>query len=83
MENEDPAEICESCRFWEAFQTGSLGTYGFCRRRAPNTVATSKGGEFEARWPLTHERDWCGEWRVPRDPAPDRTPRNEILFVAT
>ena len=51
-------------REWVCFEhTG----YGFCRRHAPRAVTISKAAEFEARWPITHESEWCGAHRHPCD----------------
>jgi hypothetical protein len=61
MNLDDMDGICERCRFWERHVDEKLGDYGFCRRHAPRAVAISKAAEFEARWPITHEGEWCGE----------------------
>ena len=82
MQADEPPELCAGCRFWERREHGATGWSGFCRRHAPPAVTISAPGEFEARWPVTHESEWCGEWRCPMIPAPNRTPREDIVFVA-
>ena len=53
---------CEQCIYWERLDASAVAEdYGFCRRYAPPAVTISKAAEFEARWPLTHESEWCGE----------------------
>ena len=52
---------CERCIYWEAFVEG-LVDYGFCRRHAPPAVTIAKAAQYEARWPLTEESEWCGEY---------------------
>ena len=60
---EQPPPACEQCIYWEAFVEGLGGNYGFCRRHAPPAVTIAKAAEYEARWPLTEESEWCGEYR--------------------
>ena len=60
---EQPPPACEQCIYWEAFVEGLGGNYGFCRRHAPPAVTIAKAAEHEARWPLTEESEWCGEYR--------------------
>ena len=65
MNLDDNADTCDRCRYWEHHIDDQLGAYGFCRRHAPRAVTISKAAEFEARWPITHESEWCGEHRHP------------------
>ena len=60
---EDAGLTCADCVYWEAFVEGLGGNYGFCRRHAPPAVTVAKAAEYEARWPLTEESEWCGEYR--------------------
>lgn len=82
MQTEKSRQLCEGCRFWERHEKHANGYYGFCRRHAPPAVTIATAGEFEARWPMTHESEWCGDWRTPMVPAPNRTPSDDVVFVA-
>ena len=65
MNLDDNADACDRCRFWEHHSSSSapMGSAGGMRP-APTI---SKAAEFEARWPITHESEWCGERRHPCD----------------
>jgi len=52
---------CADCRFWDDVGDPDFEDFGLCRRYAPHPVTIPKGGEYEARWPSTHEEDCCGE----------------------
>ena len=52
---------CETCFFWDnSTQLGSAeaDTTGACRAKPP--VADERNGI--ARWPFTHDTDWCGSF---------------------
>ena len=58
------AEVCANCRFWETMNNPV--TIGRCRRYAPRPVC-EKGIDSEtvyAEWPLTADKDWCGEFQA-------------------
>lgn len=68
----DPAERCETCRFFDTAQRG------ICRRYAPRAatawLTAETRGEAEAEdyaqwpiWPGVVESEWCGEWEWGRD----------------
>ncbi|MBF0093939.1 MAG: hypothetical protein HQL34_05270 [Alphaproteobacteria bacterium] len=68
--------------YWDLLkeEKKSIIDYGFCRRHAPVAVTIAKAAEFEARWPMTYESEWCGEHRwKPRQ----ETDRDEVQLVAT
>ncbi len=52
---------CASCANWfpEGADADALGT---CRRHAPFPDVRSGEETGRAVWPLTHERDGCGDW---------------------
>ena len=63
----DPSELnpkCESCIFWQR----KSDEIGECRFRAPMVYSVEPGAL--ARWPLTNESDWCGDWAKPAEPEP-------------
>lgn len=49
-------QTCRNCRFWDKFARSSVE--GECRRHAPKF----KGRKIEARWPVTFDSSWCGQW---------------------
>ena len=49
-------EACGDCHFWDP-NTGVEG--GYCRRRSP---VCEPRPFAQARWPLTNEDDWCGDF---------------------
>ncbi len=64
---------CERCRYWArvgrvAADDGIPSEGGECRRFPPAVIAHAqatklgKGGGWPGGWPLTHARDWCGEF---------------------
>lgn len=70
------AEICFSCRFWQADED-QAHPFGNCRRHAPQAMHGGRGvtfGQTPALWPRTDATDWCGEHQVAppaRLPAPE------------
>jgi len=56
---------CTNCRFF--YYSG--GRWGECRRYPPPSPGCDVDGiSREAKWPLSDERNWCGEWRLKGDP---------------
>ncbi len=55
---EDCMPMCKSCAFWES-DTEIDG--GFCRRQPPAVFMVDD--EPASTFPVTGERDWCGEFR--------------------
>lgn len=70
---------CAECRFWHKHEPAHV--YADCRRLPPqfdlsiNVRRDRYGGEQDeivvsrfpnARWPNTHEADWCGEFEEGR-----------------
>jgi len=51
-----PIARCDRCRFWDIEAEEDRPDRGWCRRRSPR-IATGR-----ARWPITREDDWCGEF---------------------
>jgi hypothetical protein len=57
---------CQDCRFWEEHEPEDW--IGICRRHAPTAltrITTDDGKlplEVEARWPMTTNEDWCGDF---------------------
>ncbi len=53
-------KACCTCAYWDV-----AGSVGLCRRRAPISYLCGLSEDFEAvaGWPMTAERDWCGDWR--------------------
>ena len=51
---------CARCEFWTAreYEAGRFGITGVCRRYPPS-LPSMEGGKF----PITHDRNWCGEFR--------------------
>ena len=60
---------CAKCLFWqslkEGFPAGTPNTnspqgddVGQCRFNAPGVV------DFEIHWPVTHDFDWCGQYKA-------------------
>ena len=47
---------CETCRWWAP---DVYPIAADCRRNSPVYVDTGDGNR--RRWPVTKERDWCGE----------------------
>jgi hypothetical protein len=56
-------DSCGACRFWRREGSRRAG-WGQCRRLPPAlpAVRTDKL-KLVGVWPVTEERDWCGEWR--------------------
>lgn len=56
-------ENCGNCRFFEIEpMPDDFNPAGTCRRAPPVYIG---GDDDELAWlqPITHECDWCGEWR--------------------
>lgn len=53
-ETKGPHPCCSECAFYAKPEEG--GTYGECRRQAPNPDGQ--------RWSLVEPTDWCGEFEV-------------------
>ena len=55
-------ETCGNCRYWST----TVYDQGECRKRPPVIVDALCGPDGEifgaTYWPVTIERDWCGEW---------------------
>lgn len=47
-------QTCKNCRYWKH----KSGNYGECRRYAP------KPGDGAAKFPITFEITWCGEFKT-------------------
>jgi hypothetical protein len=69
MEGAMGGEECRGCRFWK--DHGVTG-FGDCRRYAPRPKLSPAPKDdddliarpnLEARWPVTFEEDWCGEFK--------------------
>jgi len=66
MEHRKYPPDCGSCKFWESAGAipGQQGEcqeqHGRCRRHAPTLVMI--GTLQQARFPMTSELDWCGDW---------------------
>ena len=72
---------CARCVYWNHIEDmPHTGGFGFCRRHAPLAVTVAKPDEFEARWPVTCESDWCGEHHRM---APEEGDQEETRLVAT
>jgi len=52
--------VCKTCHAWRRLDR----SYGWCCRDTPEC-----GEKSAARWPKTHETDWCLEWAFPGAPA--------------
>jgi len=61
----DSRYICEKCRFWKLDPTSDPDEpFGECRRHAPlPKFYTVSDDRLQADWPLTHCREWCGEFQ--------------------
>lgn len=61
------SETCETCRFWRPNHIEP--EEGWCHRNAPQPspemcVMNDVGDIFAlARWPVTDDSDWCGEYQ--------------------
>ena len=69
--------LCENCCFW--LNLSAIEQHGECHRYAPMTgrhsfpviinktvpgkISTHSHREYLAVFPVTHESQWCGEWR--------------------
>lgn len=51
---------CKTCRFWQQLSE-IRGEVGNCCRHAPSPGCKSYSS---ARWPVTHESNWCGVWEA-------------------
>lgn len=52
-------ETCETCFFWRKFHQVE-DQEGLCRRFPPDTLRP----ETDLwRFPVTHQNEWCGEYR--------------------
>jgi hypothetical protein len=60
-------EGCDTCRYWQEIcppEVDATDFVGECRRHAPRPITTSKWDkDFKPAWAVTHETDWCGEWK--------------------
>lgn len=56
--SEPRKERCETCRFWDWFDTGQIG---MCKRFPP--VPLRIRSKMHSAWVDTVAGDWCGEWR--------------------
>jgi hypothetical protein len=72
----DPAEQCNSCRFWlpiPAAEPDEPPPLGTCHAVPPSVVAVGgwlRNGQFvpagyETRWPETAPEKWCGCYEPP------------------
>jgi hypothetical protein len=71
-------QACGSCHYWRREGSRRAG-WGQCRRMPPAlpAVRTDKL-KLVGVWPVTEERDWCGEWRAASGRAgPDAEPEAE------
>ncbi len=82
---------CVACRFWESKLLESVaarGDYqhtpkilsdmGLCRLNGPKPWPDGKHSHPRhprACWPMTSERDWCGEFQPKQPPAESRPER--------
>lgn len=64
---------CGECEFWKAGEFDGMvdldASYGNCRRTAPPPPSPLPEREEPMYWPVTEDRDWCGEFR-PRTEQP-------------
>lgn len=59
---------CRSCRWWdEEAYAGPSGEFGLCRGSSPTPNI-----EGLARWPITGDEDFCGQW----------TPQGDLVQLA-
>jgi hypothetical protein len=60
---------CDTCEYWEGFhpRDGNKGR-GKCRKRSPQIISIPPSFTGIAKWPITHDDDWCGDYeRVSND----------------
>ena len=64
-------DICKRCIYFDDWEGGSGN--GTCKRYAPRPKLRSKlrfvddANEFYATWPVVHEEEWCGEFKLDYD----------------
>jgi hypothetical protein len=66
---------CATCKYWDRAAAGPhLGqNFAACRAHAPGM-----SGLELARWPLTAESDWCGEYRDDTPAKPRGRPKKVV-----
>jgi hypothetical protein len=55
---------CKTCQWWDAEHpsiAANTQDLGYCRKHYP--VVYLRDGRYYGSWPLTHEKDLCGEYR--------------------
>lgn len=78
----DHKVICENCWYWETITTGRE-VRGFCKRHAPIVVTSPPdSGSFASLttttlWPRTVAEDWCGDFTLKQEMAPNPVPPEE------
>lgn len=60
-----PTPTCSSCVFWEIRpeypRTPNGDRPGSCRRHSPKTFQSGATAKLFTRWPITGEKDFCGD----------------------
>ena len=52
--------VCKFCIFWKSHS--KLVETGTCRFSAPK-VEISEESSYDAVWPITESKDWCGDFQ--------------------
>ena len=68
------SDQCDKCRFWRQGMSMRHGQLlGNCHRLAPKPRRKVR----QARWPVTYQDDWCGEWKAREDEEADKNPHKQ------
>jgi hypothetical protein len=57
--------VCEKCKYWKETGGTDSGLVGECHRNAPQPELTAAGSTANIRcavWPITADRNWCGQF---------------------
>lgn len=54
---------CNNCIYFERENFVAKVYEGVCRRHAPVIDGRSRGEAYRNRYPVTHDYEWCGEWK--------------------
>ena len=64
---------CKTCGFWKR-QEIEVGDYAYCQKYAPQPIVvpqwnSSPAELYEAKWPLTQNTGWCGDYEKKKLPS--------------
>lgn len=54
---------CSNCMYFESVNQIEGSVEGYCRKHAPVTDGRSTKEAYRNRYPVTHDYEWCGEWK--------------------